>query len=54
MADTITPERRSENMRRITSKRTKPELLVRQLTHSLGYRYRLHSKKLPGLRTLQV
>jgi len=35
-------------MRRITSKDTKPEMLVRSLAHSLGYRYRLHIKNLPG------
>lgn len=39
---------RSENMRRIRSTDTKPELVVRRLTHSLGYRYRLHKKGLPG------
>jgi len=26
----------------------KPELLVRRLVHGMGYRYRLHSAKLPG------
>lgn len=26
----------------------KPELTVRRLVHGLGYRYRLHSRKLPG------
>lgn len=48
MTDKITPERRTENMRRIRSKDMKPELLVRRLVHSLGYRYRLHRKDLPG------
>lgn len=46
--DTITPERRSENMRRIKGKGTKPERVVRQLAHGLGYRYRLHRRDLPG------
>lgn len=46
--DKLTPERRSENMRRIKSKDMKPELLVRRLVHGLGYRYRLHKKDLPG------
>jgi DNA mismatch endonuclease (patch repair protein) len=46
--DTISAERRSENMRRIRSKGMKPEMVVRQLAHRLGYRYRLHSPKLPG------
>jgi DNA mismatch endonuclease (patch repair protein) len=40
--------RRSENMRRIQSKDTQPELAIRRLVHSLGYRYRLHSRDLPG------
>ena len=35
-------------MRRIRSKDTVPELVVRRLAHSLGYRYRLHAAKLPG------
>ncbi|MDE0529925.1 MAG: very short patch repair endonuclease [Albidovulum sp.] len=48
MADTVTPERRSEIMSRIKSKGMKPEMHVRRLVHSLGYRYRLHRKNLPG------
>lgn len=48
MADTISPERRSENMRKIRSKDMKPEMIVRKLVHALGYRYRLHRKDLPG------
>ena len=48
MADKISRERRSANMSAIRSKGTKPELLVRQLLHRLGYRYRLHRKDLPG------
>ncbi len=40
--------RRSENMRRIRSKDTKPELSVRSLLHSMGFRYRLHNRELPG------
>jgi DNA mismatch endonuclease, patch repair protein len=48
MADKLTPERRSENMRRIKSKDMKPELAVRRLVHRLGYRYRLHRKDLAG------
>lgn len=46
--DRISQERRSEIMSRIRGKDTSPELTVRSLLHSLGYRYRLHSKKLPG------
>lgn len=39
---------RSEIMRRVHSTDTKPELIVRKLVHSLGFRYRLHRKDLPG------
>ena len=46
--DKLTPERRSENMRRIKSKGMKPEMTVRKLAHRLGYRFRLHRKDLPG------
>lgn len=30
------------------SKDSKPEMLVRRLVHGLGYRYRLHDRRLPG------
>jgi DNA mismatch endonuclease (patch repair protein) len=46
--DKLTPERRSENMRRIKSHSMKPEMAVRRLVHGLGYRYRLRRKDLPG------
>jgi len=46
--DKLTPERRSENMRRIKSKDMKPELAVRRLAHRLGHRFRIHGKDLPG------
>jgi len=42
-----TPER-SANMSRIRSKDTKPEMLVRKALHRLGFRFRLHSRELPG------
>lgn len=32
----------------IRGKDTKPEMVVRRLVHSLGYRYRLHRRDLPG------
>ena len=35
-------------MSRIRSKDTKPELMVRRLIHSMGYRFRLHRRNLPG------
>jgi DNA mismatch endonuclease, patch repair protein len=48
MTDKLSGEQRSENMRRIKSTGMKPEMLVRRLVHSMGYRYRLHRKDLPG------
>ena len=48
MADVLTPEQRRRNMAAIKGKNTKPEMVVRRLVHRLGYRYRLHSKNLPG------
>lgn len=48
MADRITPEQRSANMRAIKSKGMKPEMAVRRLAHSLGFRFRLHRRDLPG------
>jgi DNA mismatch endonuclease (patch repair protein) len=48
MVDTIDPVRRSENMRRIRSVDTKPELRLRRLVYGMGFRYRLHRKDLPG------
>ena len=35
-------------MARVRAKNTRPELRVRQLVFALGYRYRLHDRKLPG------
>ncbi len=46
--DTLTPDERSKRMGRVRAKDTKPEMVVRRLVHSLGYRYRLHSRTLPG------
>ena len=43
-----TMESRSAIMRAVGSVNTSPELTVRRLLHSLGYRYRLHIKTLPG------
>ena len=39
---------RSELMRRVQAKNTGPERTVRQAAHSLGYRFRLHRRDLPG------
>jgi len=46
--DTLSPVERSQRMSRVRSKNTKPEMVVRRLIHSLGYRYRLHRATLPG------
>jgi len=46
--DILTPLKRSERMSLIRAKDTKPELTVRRLIHSMGFRYRLHSNNLPG------
>ena len=35
-------------MSRISGKNTKPEITIRKIAHSLGYRFRLHKKELPG------
>lgn len=48
MVDIVTPDKRSEMMAGIGSKNTKPELVVRQLLHQMGYRFRLHRQDLPG------
>ena len=48
MSDVLTPEQRRRNMSAIKGKNTKPELVVRKLVHSLGFRFRLHRKDLPG------
>ena len=47
--DKLSPEHRSENMRRIRGKDTSLELTVRKLCRELGFiGYRIHRKELPG------
>ena len=46
--DVLTPSERSVRMALIRSRDTKPEMAVRKLVHGMGYRYRLHSRELPG------
>lgn len=46
--DSLSATERSERMRLIRSENTGPEMLVRHLTHKLGYRFRLHGDRLPG------
>ena len=46
--DKISKFQRSKNMSSIKSKNTKPEILIRSLLFSKGYRFKIHDKKLPG------
>jgi DNA mismatch endonuclease (patch repair protein) len=46
--DTLTRTERSERMALIRGKNTKPELLVRKIARSCGYKFRLHVPNLPG------
>jgi len=48
VADKFSPEKRRAIMQAIRGKDTKPELVVRRLVFSLGFRYRLHDPSLPG------
>jgi DNA mismatch endonuclease, patch repair protein len=48
MTDIFSKKKRSQIMSKITGKNTKPELIIRKLLFSEGYRYRLHRKNLPG------
>lgn len=48
MADIFKKEKRSQIMSHISGKNTKPEIIIRKIVHSLGYRFRLHKKELPG------
>ena len=46
--ESVSARRRSEIMARVRNRDTGPELAVRRLVYGMGYRYRLHSKSLPG------
>ena len=48
MRDRLTKERRRWNMSRNRGKDTAPEKVVRSILHRMGYRFRLHGKKLPS------
>ena len=48
MPDTFSKGERSRIMAAVKSKNTTPEMLVRRLVHSFGYRFRLHVRSLPG------
>ena len=47
-ADIFSEEQRSYVMSCVTSKNTKPELVVRSYLHRMGFRFRIHGRKLPG------
>jgi DNA mismatch endonuclease Vsr len=42
------PDARRRNLAAVGGKDTQPELLVRHGLHAMGYRYRLHDRRLPG------
>lgn len=46
--DTLSKAQRSAVMSLVRAKDSRPELKLRRLVHSLGFRYRLHVKGLPG------
>src|SRR4051794_3884401 len=46
--DKVNTETRSRIMARVRSKNTGPEMMVRKRLFNRGFRYRLHSDKLPG------
>jgi DNA mismatch endonuclease, patch repair protein len=46
--DTVDKSTRSYIMSRVGQRNTSPEIILRRELHSLGLRYRLHEKKLPG------
>lgn len=48
LPDVVTPNVRSRMMAGIGPKDTRPEMMVRRGLHALGYRYRLHDRRLPG------
>ena len=48
MPDMFSPDKRSEIMAKVHSTNTTPEVRVRKLLHSMGYRFRLHRRDLPG------
>lgn len=48
MTDHVNRAKRSLMMAAVHSRDTKPEIAVRKIVHSLGYRYRLHDRNLPG------
>ena len=48
MADIFSANKRTEIMKKVRTKDTGCELVVRKMIYGMGYRYRLHKKSLPG------
>ena len=46
--DTFHPQKRRDIMRRVRSKDTIPEKVIRALLHKEGFRFRIHRTDLPG------
>ena len=42
MADTFSKQKRSEIMRQVKSKNTKPEILLKKILRSMGLKYKFH------------
>jgi len=48
LMDVVSSDKRSAMMANIKGRDTRPELVVRRVAHSLGLRFRLHRRDLPG------
>lgn len=48
MVDVVDKQTRSRMMAGIRGKHTKPEIRLRKALHAMGFRFRLHDKRLPG------
>jgi len=46
--DIVSASKRSRMMAAVPQRDTAPEMVVRQLAHRMGYRYRLHVRELAG------
>lgn len=46
--DTLSPSERSARMARVKGRDSKAEMIVRRLVHGMGFRFRLHDRRLPG------
>lgn len=46
--DIVSKKKRSEMMQAIKGSNTRPEIIARKHLFSLGFRYRIHNKSLPG------